>query len=156
MEVRRLTGFCPAKKVKFLETYRKTFPNMAKAAEIIGTQVLTIKRHLLVDIKFHKEFEHLMAEMREKTLQRFDDMGANPKCFMDRIALAKVMFPETFDKDKRVILAHESATNPEVSKRRFDAMNEAIDADVVQAQFSPLELEERKAGTISENSEESV
>jgi hypothetical protein len=134
------SAFSVSKKLAFLKAYAEHFPNLWKSAQQAKTTTGSVRSHLKIDGAFRKAFEDVMEEMRGRTLDRFDSMGNNERNFMDRIVVAKTMFPETFDPAKRVILEHATPSTPDEARARLMNVSDAIDADVVSAQFEPKHL----------------
>lgn len=134
-------SFTPAQKVLFLIEFKKTWPNISRAAKEVGVCRWTVTNHVKIDVKFSEAMAEIHAEMYDETLSNFQRHGENPKNFLDRMAVARAVFPTQFDPAKKVIMTHQPAQmSPDSARERLGGIGEIVDADVVQAQFAPDDL----------------
>ena len=136
------------RKLKFIRWFKRYWPNTTMAANKVGVTRRTILDHMQIDPVFNEKVQEVIDSKIDSTEGDVAKFAKYSRNFMDRIALLRKNRPEDWDPARRLVIQHErTRMTPDSARSRLDAVSNAIDAEVVQAQFPPEELKAGEPGS---------
>ena len=141
-----LGTFDISKKTTFLEHLRTFWPNISRCCRAVGISNQTYYNHLKADVNFCKAIAKIKAEKLDSIeAVAVESAQDQKKGFLDRAMILRAHRPELYDRAKVVKIEGYKMAGEEKAKR-LGAVDQAIDAEVVNSYTTRKERRRLKAG----------
>jgi len=133
---RNANGLCPSyftpeKKKKFVQIAKDMFPDITSICEMFEISRMTYNVHYQIDKKFRDDMDAIKEKKIDSVEKNMFNFSANPKNFMDRIAILRAYRGDLYN-PKMTVMHQKSISDDEASKRRINLEN-VIDAEVISS-----------------------
>jgi hypothetical protein len=102
-------------------------PTQTSLCKSVGISLYTLERHLKIDESFRTAYREILLHAREILTDVMFKRGLEPGGFMDRIALLRSWFPETYNPT----MVHQSSNTGESVNKYSSKVVKYIDAETI-------------------------
>ena len=130
MSYKRFDSFDATRKLEFLKHFRNTL-NMSKAAEISGTNRMTIQFHMERDRKFARAVTQTKLGISDDLVETARNVALKPEGVRDRWSLIERLNPEEYGKKEQSSQTEIKITLDGKMLDYYKQRQEVIDTEIV-------------------------